>query len=125
MLCKICYNIRYMSKSRVEGINKEMRYNIMDAIKTKMPKESQDLKEDLRTLTEGQIWFYLDNKAMTRLREIADEVHEISNLVRIQYGNTRFLVGPHTVGWWRLYSLDGEILFRESANPDCVVFLVG
>ena len=98
----------------------------MDAIKTKMPNEAQDLKEDLRTLTEGKVWFYLDNKAMTRLREIADEVQEISTLVRIQHGNIHILVGPHTVGWWRVYSLEGEnIFFREAVDPSCVVFMVG
>ena len=97
----------------------------MDAIKVVMPKEAKALKEDLRTLTDGKVWFYLDNEAMSLLKERAEEIREVSNLTQIQYENIWILAGPHTSGWWRLYSLDGELFFREAANPEAVVFMKG
>ena len=97
----------------------------MDAIRVDMPYGPRAIMEKIRNLTEGKKWFYLNNQAMNRLKEIADDVQEISNLVKIHYGNLMILAGPHTADWWRVYAMEGEISFREESNPDVVVFMVG
>lgn len=96
----------------------------MKAVKVKMPNESA-LKEELRIRTEGNVWFFLDDEALARLRIIATDVKKISNLLMVQYENTQILIGPHAWGWWRMYSLDGDLFFREAADPESVILMKG
>ena len=97
----------------------------MDAIREDMPYGPSAIMEKIRNLTEGKKWFYLNNQAMTRLKEIADDVQQITNLIKIHSGNLMILAGPHTADWWRVYAMEGEIFFREAANPEAVVFMQG
>lgn len=96
----------------------------MKLTEVKMRKSVNLLKEYFIGLTASEkVWFFIDNKVMEYLREVADGIDEISNLVQIQIGNLQILTAPHTLGWWRIYSVSGEIIFREPCNPQGVIFM--
>lgn len=97
--------------------------NKVDAIRVDMPYGPRAIVEKIRNLTDKKKWFYMNNQAMLRLKEDADDVQEISNLVKIHYRNLIILAGPHTVDWWRVYAIEGEVSFREESNPNVVVFM--
>ena len=96
----------------------------MKLTEVKMRKSINLLKEYFIGLTAGEkVWFFIDDKVMEYLKEIADGIEKNSDLMQIKIGNLQILAGPHTMGYWRIYSVSGEVFFKEPSNPEGVVFM--